>query len=371
MTQCKPKVSVVIPLYNHASYIEEAIHSVLHQSCQDLEVIVIDDGSTDDSEKIVRGIDDDRIRYYAQENRGAHEALNRGIALARGDYIGILNSDDVFEPDRLEECLTYLRTAGADLVGTDITLFDAAGERIMQHWWLDAFSALKRVWDDTHDWMATLLEGNVFMTASNFVFTRALYDELGVFRGYRYVHDYEWLLRALIKGRQLAWVATPLLRYRLHGSNTILGDPLVANTECAFMLRDALPPLLGDSPQLRRQLDHLVSQWARIDRYVREIYDGRRQEAVLANEADVFRLIEDRDRWIAERDGWIRERDQVVANQRQLIEDRDRWIAERDILIRQYLEALVSCQETNRMLQESYSVRIGRLLTAPARWLRQ
>lgn len=381
----QPLVSVVMPAYNHRPFVGAAVQSVLAQTHTNLELIVVDDASTDGTGDVLQAIDDPRLRLFSHTaNQGAHATLNEALGYARGDFIAIINSDDIFDPRRIEACLLRLREEGADLVGSDIALMDADGSQIVQHWWLDAYDALKAAWRNTGDWVAALLEGNVFMTTSNFFFSRALNEELGGFRDYRYVHDYEWLLRALARGKKLAWVDAPLLRYRLHESNTIAERPLAANLECAAMIREMLPDLLGETDLSRQRLARLASQWARLDRYVGEIHATIRHEALVAKEAELFKLIADRDRWIAERDGWIAERDrwvadrdcriaerdQWIAERDQWIAERDGWIAERDQRIGDYQREVATCHEAYRRLQESASFRIGRAVTAPARWLR-
>ncbi len=91
-----PKVSVVIPAYNHERYVGEAIQSVLDQTFEEFELIIINDGSTDHTEREIVTFKDDRIRYYSQENRGLSATLNRGIELAQGEYFNFLPSDDAF-----------------------------------------------------------------------------------------------------------------------------------------------------------------------------------------------------------------------------------------------------------------------------------
>ena len=97
-----PKISVVIPTYNRAAKVPLGIQSVLDQTFSDLEVIVVDDGSSDDTGKILAEMFGDRIRYFAQANQGVSVARNKGIAEARGDWIAFLDSDDQWERDKLE-----------------------------------------------------------------------------------------------------------------------------------------------------------------------------------------------------------------------------------------------------------------------------
>src|ERR1700751_5211074 len=97
-----PKVSVVIPTYNRAEKVRDGIESILAQTLTDLEIIVVDDGSSDNTGKILGETVGGRIRYYAQTNQGASVARNKGIEEARGEWIAFLDSDDFWEKDKLE-----------------------------------------------------------------------------------------------------------------------------------------------------------------------------------------------------------------------------------------------------------------------------
>jgi glycosyltransferase involved in cell wall biosynthesis len=97
-----PKVSVVIPTYNREATVPKAIESVLAQTITDLEIIVVDDGSSDATGSTLRQMFGERIRYYSQPNQGASVARNRGIEEARGEWIAFLDSDDLWEKDKLE-----------------------------------------------------------------------------------------------------------------------------------------------------------------------------------------------------------------------------------------------------------------------------
>lgn len=96
------KFSVVIPLYNKANYIESTIRSVLDQTCDDYELIVVDDGSSDNSLELARKYESDRVRVIAQANQGVSVARNTGIENARGTFIAFLDADDQWEPQYLE-----------------------------------------------------------------------------------------------------------------------------------------------------------------------------------------------------------------------------------------------------------------------------
>ncbi len=100
-------VSVVIPDYNHARYIADAIRSVLGQDYQNYEIIVVDDGSTDNSREVVAQFGE-RVRYIYQENRGLSAARNTGIKAARGDYIGVLDADDMYQPSFMSRLVGLL-----------------------------------------------------------------------------------------------------------------------------------------------------------------------------------------------------------------------------------------------------------------------
>lgn len=104
-----PTVSVIIPTYNRAQVVGQAIQSVLHQAYQDFEVIVVDDASFDNTEEVVKEIGDSRIHYLRHEqNRGAPRARNSGVEVARGKYFAFLDSDDLWYPTFLERQLAVL-----------------------------------------------------------------------------------------------------------------------------------------------------------------------------------------------------------------------------------------------------------------------
>lgn len=101
-------ISVILPVYNGVHYLQAAIESILKQSYSNFELIIINDGSTDDSERVINLFSDSRIRYYQQNNCGLSATLNRGIELAKGAWIARQDQDDVSFPNRLELQFTFL-----------------------------------------------------------------------------------------------------------------------------------------------------------------------------------------------------------------------------------------------------------------------
>jgi glycosyltransferase involved in cell wall biosynthesis len=112
----RPAVTVIIPTFNRAAIVGRAIRSVLAQTCQDWELIVVDDGSTDGTEQGVRSFSDHRIKYIRHErNRGGAAARNTGIRCARGEYVAFLDSDDEWLPEKLEKELEVFRDSDPEV----------------------------------------------------------------------------------------------------------------------------------------------------------------------------------------------------------------------------------------------------------------
>lgn len=104
-----PLVSVIIPTYNRSALVKEAVESVLAQTLGDLEVLVVDDGSTDNTRKTIEAIANKRVRYFYKENGGVSTARNLGLKNAAGEYVAFLDSDDLWEPDYLNTMISAIK----------------------------------------------------------------------------------------------------------------------------------------------------------------------------------------------------------------------------------------------------------------------
>ena len=222
------KVSVLVPSYNHADFIVAAIESALVAiDIADVtaEVRVLDDGSSDDSLERLSRIDDDRLIVESQENAGAHVAFNRLLEAARGDYIFLLNSDDLYAPGRVSKVLATF-DAAPDLVavGSWLEIIDTADKSL----------GVKEAWRTLPPWPKprrgpylsdlgepglALLETNYLSTTSNIAFRRESAESLR-FADLRYCHDWDFFLGLAARG-ELAMIDEPLVRYRVHPSNTL------------------------------------------------------------------------------------------------------------------------------------------------------
>lgn len=232
MSGILPTISVVIPLYEHERFIIQALESVYSQSVKPREIIVVDDGSTDRSLENAQifARSHPEVIIQSHPNHGAHYTINTGIKQATGEYVSILNSDDAYHRDRLSECLT-LFNANPELtaVCTGLSFINEKGQSIQNRWYNQA----RAFYDKIDDLSLALINGNFFMTTSNLIVRRSVFDEIGYFSSLRYTHDLDFILRLLLHGQQIAFYDKPLLSYRIHSHNTINEGVLKVKVEWA------------------------------------------------------------------------------------------------------------------------------------------
>jgi glycosyltransferase involved in cell wall biosynthesis len=209
------KVSVVIPTYNHSSYVLDAIKSVKASEGVEAEIVVVNDGSPDDSHELLKDLPG--IRYFLTENRGAHAALNFGIEKSTHEIIAILNDDDLFSPEHLLGSILELEATGADIV---ISRYEAFGEgKFLEQIRNHTKIADQRI--GQFGLLKTLLQINWAVSTSSFTFRRGVFQATGGFSSLTMCHDYEFLLSALVNSQAAIFYSnrTDWL-YRCHDQNS-------------------------------------------------------------------------------------------------------------------------------------------------------
>jgi glycosyltransferase involved in cell wall biosynthesis len=220
-----PTVSVVIPAYNHEQFIGAAIDSVLGQTMQDLELVIVDDGSTDRTAEVIKAYDDPRLSYTWQQNQDAFNTINRGMSMAKGRYIAILNSDDIFTLDRLERLLAHSVEHQSDCIITDVIPISDEGVTFEDpgFGWNQWHQRNRHFYFAQQDLYSGFLQGNLMVTTSNLFMTRAAADKVGQFSTLRYLHDYDYIFRMMLAHPESVHYLDQekLLYYRIHQGNTL------------------------------------------------------------------------------------------------------------------------------------------------------
>ncbi len=235
------RVSVVIPSYCHAAFVEAALASALEQTRAADEIVVVDDGSTDGSVARIRAVaarSAGRVRLVAREHRGAAATINEAVRASGGDWIAILNSDDRFAPGRLETMLRRVAGGGAGWGFSRSECIAADGRVVPPHAGTRA-GALCELQDGAASFDTVglaFVAGNPAISTGALFFSRALFDRIGGFRDLRYTHDWDFCLKASLRDEPVL-VPEPLYHYRTHGANTIDAPDGSADAEADELLR--------------------------------------------------------------------------------------------------------------------------------------
>ena len=195
-----PKVSVIVPVYNTENYIEKCLNSLVNQTLEDIEIIVINDGSTDDSENLIDkfiGKYPNKIKYYKKENGGLSDARNYGLNYVTGEYIGFIDSDDYIELSMYEKMYNLAQNEQADIVECDFTW--EYPDKIK----IDTGIEYK----DKED-----LFTNSRVMACNKIFKKDIIDDIKFPKGLRY-EDVEFFYKLLPNVNKIAVLKEPLYYY--------------------------------------------------------------------------------------------------------------------------------------------------------------
>jgi glycosyltransferase involved in cell wall biosynthesis len=215
----KPEISIIMPVFNGEKYIAEAIDSILNQTFNNYEFIIIDDGSIDGTVDIVKKYDDPRIILTINEsNLGLSKSLNKGIKLARGNYIARMDCDDISLPERLAKQINFLeKNPTISMVACRASLIDSIGNDLRM--WLSESQTMEEI-------KAQLPKNNCIVHPS--VMIRAdvaksyLYNEKMI-TSRRDYEDYELWLRLISDNNKIAKISESLIRHRVHAESFMGG----------------------------------------------------------------------------------------------------------------------------------------------------
>lgn len=230
MPATRPLVSVLVPLYNHARYVNRCLDSVLEDGHPRIEIIIIDDGSKDNSAALAQQWFDghdpvviERFELESRPNRGVTRTLNELVAKARGDFVILLASDDYLLPGGIAARLEYLRLHPAKLaVFGDCIVVDDDGNKTYDSGIADL--------NDGHieclmrdDLLALELIFNWCVPGPGFMARRELYDQIGLYDENLTVEDWDMYLRITARG-SLGFTPGPVAAYRYHGGNSVINE---------------------------------------------------------------------------------------------------------------------------------------------------
>lgn len=315
----RPLVSVVIPAHNYAHYVGGAIESVLGQRYRPVEIVVVDDGSTDDTTRVLAGFGE-RIRVARMEGRGVSEARNHGSALASGELILFLDADDLLLPGALEALVEAFRAhRGIDAAYGSWYRMDVRTGRC----------ALVRSWIAPGHLLPRLLRGNVVVTPSAMLLRRRAVIEVGGFDpALSFAADWDLWLRLALREHRFGSVPGPVAIYRVHAGSMTRSLARAAADVWQVLDKIFADPVLPPSLQAEKN-----RAYAGMGVYLGKLYLERDDEAgalVQLREAlqydpglldsvgfyqDVYRTI-----WSRARDAGARDRDAPVDRMWRVVE---------------------------------------------------
>ncbi len=249
----KPTVSVVIPVFNAELYINQTILSVLGQTLPNLELIIVNDGSTDATADVVSStisaFADGRSTFISRENRGMCASLNQGLALARGKYFAYVGADDIWDPEKLRLQVAELDQTGHAAAFSDCNVIDADGEFISRYGEQFPYRGGNIYYD--------LIWGKFQPASPTNLFRRDVLESVGRFDESQIWEDRDLWIR-IAKDHSVSYIDRPLASYRVHnanGSTTNLDNMYKYALQVldAAVARD--PSLAPDVPRLRAGID--------------------------------------------------------------------------------------------------------------------
>lgn len=223
-----PKVSVIVSAFNHKKYVAESVKSILNQTFHDFELIVVDNGSTDSTYKVIKSIKDPRIRVFQiKKNDGFGYALNYALSKSRGKYISLFSSDDISLPSRLNKQIKYLDAhPGIGAVFSQAQMIDEEGYEIKEHYYYEVFDKKNK---DRFEWLNYFFFNGNCICFPSAVIRKSIYKKIGFEDGrMAQLHDFDTWVR-LCFDQDIYIFKEKLIKFRIRSGNMNAGADTFEN----------------------------------------------------------------------------------------------------------------------------------------------
>ncbi|MEN9918737.1 MAG: hypothetical protein RL662_1173 [Bacteroidota bacterium] len=259
-----PKVSVIMPVYNTERYVAEAIAVITHQTLKDIEIILVNDGSTDTSLQIISSIatTDHRIRVVSKKNEGPSEARNMGLEMARGSYIYFMDSDDLLEKDALQTCYDRCEQNKLDFAFFDATAFKEDKSESLNDYYLRTDVLNNETIYTGEDVLTRLMQVNLYRSAVWLCFIRRSYlDEIKLRFYSGIIHEDELFTGVLhVQAQRVNYIPTPFFRRRIRPNSITSNRFTTKNMSCYYIVLAKLKEYaLGEGRLHQTVIDQLCA----------------------------------------------------------------------------------------------------------------
>lgn len=248
------RVSIIIPAFNAEKTIKNAIKSIEIQEYNDYEIIVIDDGSTDNTKDIISPLlESGTIQYFSKKNGGASDARNFGIEKARGKFIGFLDADDIFLPGMVSKCFAKIENCSLDLVTVNglLTYLDDKGQKIKTE-----FLDYDWVQQAPNDLFLDFMRKGAIGGPHKALFRREVFDKIGIFdTSLKVYEDLDFWIR--VARAELTWghISEPLVECHRATHGTLFTSSQMLNQDCRVaVLRKYKNEAIAQNSQIRKEL---------------------------------------------------------------------------------------------------------------------
>ncbi|MGL5820567.1 MAG: glycosyltransferase [Sarcina sp.] len=220
-------ISIIMSVFNGEVYIEEALKSVLNQTYEDFELLIIDDGSIDSTNNIINSFDDNRIKYFYQTNQGQAKARSFGLDEAKGEYIAFIDADDIYIADKLEKQLSVLdENEEIGVTYNPVQVFSEDDKNYV----LES----EQVFENQEDFLAYILFRQIVPSPASMLVRKEVLGEIRFDCKYRYSEDYKFVID-LGRKTKFKYIDDVLYRYRRHDSNVTNNHQKQVNAEISVI----------------------------------------------------------------------------------------------------------------------------------------